>query len=280
MNKRDYYSVRTGKIKPNQEIDLKVLKRLFLVIYNRLEENGYFQKYFGFYCVDQGDVAGEFGHDLDSIFFINLKKEGLYPVSQKIENYEEDDLFDIIEFLHDYCSKGIDGQYHSWNDCGYHYTDFNDKDGQKHFRESINPLLKDYGNRYELSEDGEILQLADSGLSNLFDADVPTDDKENIGVKVEQAIIKFRRYKSTIDDRQNAIRDLVDVLEFLRPKAKKYLDKKDEADLFNIANNYGIRHHNDKQKNNYDKSIWLSWMFYHYLSTIHALLRLIKKNEQ
>ncbi len=251
-----------------------------MVVYNKLENEGCFQKYFGYYCVDQGDILGELGDDLASIYFINLKKEGLYPIKDKIDEYEEDDLFDIIEFLHDYCSKGIDGEYHSWMGCGYHYTEFNDKEGQRYFRESINPLLKDYGNKYELSENGEILQLADSGLSNLFDADIPTEDKENIEIKVEQAIVKFRSYKSTIDDRQNAIRELVDVLEFLRPKAKMLLDKKDEADLFNIANNYGIRHHNDKQKYQYDKSIWLSWMFYHYLATIHALLRMFQKEEK
>lgn len=280
INKRDYYSVRTGKIEPNQEINLKVLKRAFLVIYNKLEEEGYLQKYFGYKCIDQGYVPGEFGHDHDGIFFIHLKKEGLYPIREKIDDYEENDLFDVIEFLYDCCSKGIDGYYHSFGDCGFHHSDFNDNEGQKDFRELINPLLKDYGDRFELSKDGEILYLADSGLTNLFDADVPTDDIENIRNKVDQAIVKFRRYKSTIDDRQNAIRDLVDVLEFLRPKAKKYLQKKDESDLFNIANNFGIRHHNEKQKTHYDKSIWLSWMFYHYLSTIHALLRLIEKNEK
>ena len=63
MNKRDYYSVRTGKIKPNKEIDLKVLKRLFLFIYRKLENDRYFQKYFGYYCVDQEEFAGELGED-------------------------------------------------------------------------------------------------------------------------------------------------------------------------------------------------------------------------
>ena len=279
MNKRDYYTVRTGKIKPNQEIDLKVLKRLFLVIYQKLETDGYFQKYFGYYCVDQGEVEGELGGDLDSIFFIHLKKENLFPIHEKLESYEEDDLFDVIEFLHDHCSKGIDGQYHSWNDCGYHYSDFSDKEGKQHYRNQLNLLLKDYSGGFEISEEGEILQLADSGLSNLFEADVPSDDKENITDKIDKAVTKFRRYKCTIGDRQEAIRELVDILEFLRPQAKQLLDKKDESDLFNIANNFGIRHHNEMQKSQYDKAIWHSWMFYHYLSTVHALLRMIKKEK-
>ena len=46
-----------------------------------------------------------------------------------------------------------------------------------------------------------------------------------------------------------------------------------ERDLFNLANNFGIRHHNDHQKTSYDANIWLSWMFYFYLATIHVVLR-------
>ena len=277
MNKRDYFSVRTGKIKPNEIIDLKVLKRLFLLIYNKLEGDGYFQKYFGYYCVDRGEVSGELGYNLGDVMFIHLKKENLHPIPSKIENYSEDDLFDVIEFLHDYCSKGMEGYYHQYFDCGYHYEVFDNKEGQQYFREQLNPILKDYSNGFELSTKGEILQLAFSGLSYLFEADVPTTDTQNIVNKINNATLKFRRYKSTKDDRQNSIRELVDVLEYLRPKAKKFLNSKDESDLFNIANNFGIRHHNQQQKNKYDSAIWHSWMFYYYLATIHALLRIIKK---
>jgi hypothetical protein len=69
------------------------------------------------------------------------------------------------------------------------------------------------------------------------------------------------------------VRDLADVLEYLRPKVKALLTSADEKDIFNIANNFGIRHHNDQQKTGYEASLWLSWMFYFYLSTIHVLLR-------
>lgn len=64
--------------------------------------------------------------------------------------------------------------------------------------------------------------------------------------------------------------------EYLRPKLQSIISSKDEADLFNIANNFSVRHHNDKQKNEYDESIWLSWMFYFYLATIHTIIRKLK----
>lgn len=280
MNKRDYYSVRTGKLQPSKEIDLEVFKKLFLVIYRKLERDGFFQKHFGYECVDAGRVDGELGADIDGAIYIHLKKDDLYPVDLQISNYSEDDLFDVIEFLHDHCSKGIDGDYHSWNDCGWHYSKFDDAVGQAEYRQQLNYILKDYGKGFEISDGGEILHLPDSGLTSLIEAIPATDDIDNVASRIQKAILKFRRHSSSMDDRQDAIRELVDVLEYLRPKAKQYLEKKDESDLFNIANNYGIRHHNDKQKNQYDKAIWHTWMFYHYLSTIHALLHLIKKHEK
>jgi hypothetical protein len=96
---------------------------------------------------------------------------------------------------------------------------------------------------------------------------------------VNAASNKFRRYKSSIDEKRDAVRDLADVLEFLRPQLASVLTSKDEADLFNIANNFGIRHHNAKQKDDYDKEIWYTWMFYYYLATIHSVLRLLDRKQ-
>jgi hypothetical protein len=276
MIKRDYYSVRTGKITPDQQVNFEVLKKLFSVTYNKLNADGYFQKYFGIDCTD-GFIPGELGEEVEAIMFVNLRKDNLYPIHKNLPNYTEDDFFDVIEFLHDHCSKGLNGHYHSWNNCGYHYEEFNDIEGQKHFRELLNPILREYKDGFEISESGEILILSDNGLSNLFEADIPTNDKENISNKINSAILKFRRHKSTLDDRRDAIRELADVLEFLRPAIKEHLNKKDESDLFNIANNFGIRHHNKDQQTEYDKAIWYSWIFYYYLATLHAVLRMTNK---
>lgn len=276
MKKRNYYSARTGKILPDQKMDFEVLKRCFSIIYTKLESEGYFQKYFGIDCQD-GYIPGELGLQIGEIIFINLRKDNLYPIHTNLQNYTEDDFFDIVEFLHDHCSKGLGGYYHNWNDCGQHYEEFNDIEGQKYFRTLLNPILSEYKDGFEISEQGEILLLPEDGLSNLFNADIPTNDDENIKNKINSAIVKFRKYKSTLDDRKDAIRELADVLEFIRPAIKKHLDKKDEDDLFNIANNFGIRHHNNKQQVQYDKAIWYSWIFYYYLATLHAVLRMTSK---
>lgn len=143
----------------------------------------------------------------------------------------------------------------------------------------VNRLLENYKTGFEISDAGEILELAQPGTAQLLTASIPTNDK-NIQTRIESAISKFRRYRSSLAERRDAIRDLVDVLEYLRPQIKNALTKADESDLFNLANNFGIRHHNQQQKTDYDSAIWLSWMFYFYLATIHACLHILKKQDE
>jgi hypothetical protein len=47
------------------------------------------------------------------------------------------------------------------------------------------------------------------------------------------------------------VRELFDVLEKLRPEVRAEMLRGDEADLFNFANNFTIRHLNEIQKGNY-----------------------------
>jgi len=160
-----------------------------------------------------------------------------------------------------------------------HWETFNKHEGQKVYIEKINAVLDHYSKKFELTENGEVLHKPEAGFENIFNADVPSKDS-NVVNRINAATINFRRHGSSIDDRRQAVRDLADVLEYLRPKLNKLLTKQDEKDLFNIANNFGIRHHTDKKKTSYDAAIWLSWMFYYYLSTIHVVLRKIEHDNQ
>lgn len=275
MNRR-YYSLRTGKNPKGVEIDLKTLKTLFKSSYAQWEEAGYFQEYFGYCCVDAGDVPGKLGSNIAAEMLFHLRKENLWPLLDRIDDYQEDDLFDVIEFLHDHISKPLEGDFHSYANCGYHYHTFDREAGKAEYRARLNTLLATYQSGFEISNVGEILESAQPGTAQLLSAKILTSD-ENVAGRVEEAIAKFRRYRTTLAERRDAIRDLADVLEYLRPKIKGVLTKADEQDLFNLANNFGIRHHNQQQKTDYDSAIWLSWMFYFYLATIHACLHMIKR---
>jgi len=207
-----------------------------------------------------------------------IRKKDLWPIERHLENYSEDDFFDMIEFLFLNVSKPVDGHYDSWDECGMHWETFNKVEGQAVFVSRINEVLSLYEKPFELSSRGEILEKPEHGFEQIFTADIPSPD-ENVKGRINSAINRFRRHGSTIDDRRQAVRDLADVLEYLRPKVKDLISKADEQDLFNIANNFGIRHHYEKQKTNYDANLWLSWMFYFYLSTIHVVLRKIESRE-
>lgn len=279
MAKRDYYSVRTGKHPDGKRYSFDILKRLLKDIYTDFRREGYFDEYFGFYCIDSEYVPGKLGPEIEAKVFRALKKESLYPFDGKFLSYTEEDTFDVLEFLFDNISRPLKGEYHSWNNCGMHWSEFDKKEGEISFLNAVNEALMDYSDGFQLSENGEILILGEEGLKEIFNAKVETDDPENIDSKIQAAIKRFRYHRSSIEERKNAVRELFDVLEYLKSKTKNVLNKKDESDLFNIANNFGIRHHNASQKTDYDELIWLSWMFYFCLSTIYAYLNLSKKTK-
>jgi hypothetical protein len=236
---------------------------------------GLFQEWFGYRCVDAGEIEGKAGAEVDLFIFRKLRTQGLWPIKDALEKYTEDDLFDMIELLHDHASKGVEGRHHQFNDCGWHYETFDPPAGREIFRREFNDILADYGPGYEISTAGEIMFRADDSFSPLLSADLPNVDPDNVEMRVAAAKLKFRR--RSVSDRRDAVKELVDVLEFIRDDAKAVLTSKDHSDLFNLANNFGIRHHTKDQKTDYDLNIWLSWMFYHYLATIHACVRLIDK---
>jgi hypothetical protein len=189
--------------------------------------------------------------------------------------YSEDDVFDVIEFLYDVVSKPIKGFYHSFNSCGWHYSGFDREAGRQEFRQQMNEVLRDYSDGFMLSDSGEILVLGEPGLQNLLD-DVPVEyDPHNVDSRISSAVLKYRYHRASLEDKREAVRALADILEFLRPRVKDVLIKSDESDLFHIANNFGIRHHNDVQKTDYDEDIFLDWLFYYYLAAAHACTRLI-----
>ena len=247
MFKREYYSVRTGKDPGQVEISFEELKLLVLSAYEKFEGQGYFANAFGQYCVDEGRTVGSVGSNIELFFLQRLRKRGLWPIPVQIVDYAEDDLFSVIELCHDLVSRPQSRRYHEWDNCGYHYGNFDADSGKEEFRAEINLALGDFKPRYSLSERGEVMETPESGLEALVAQPLPVLEPESVEQKVETAIRMFHRFNSTPDDRKEAIRTLADVFEYLRPKLKEVISSKDEADLFNIANNFAIRHHNPQQ---------------------------------
>ncbi len=206
-----------------------------------------------------------------------------FPFKWAMQDLTEDHVFDTLEFLYDHVSRPGE-LVPMTSESGFNYYDhdgYDDAAGRTEFRQMANSFLADYKSGYELNEDGIVLALGEDGLRQILEADIPHYDERNVDSKVRNAITKWRNRRLSLEAKKDAIRELADVFEWLK-KTKglsAVLDSKDESAIFDLANNFAIRHHNPKQKTNYDPAIWYSWMFHFYLATYHAAVRLLIKHE-
>jgi hypothetical protein len=92
----------------------------------------------------------------------------------------------------------------------------------------MNGILSRYSTAYELRTDGEIWRIAPTGLEEL-EAETTGDDK--IDMRVTNAISAFRRHGADEENKRQAVRDLADVLEYLRTTSGTALPVKDEGYL-------------------------------------------------
>lgn len=263
---RQYFSDRNSP-KP---LSLKELYRKLVHLCLYFQNLGYFE--FAIGNASDGFTA-EFQHKAALALNFNPLPIDQWPNTA----VTEDNIFDTIEFFYDHIAKPV-----NWHAILACYCDYDVKAGQEEFRNHTNAFLVKYRSGYELTEDGEILALGTDGVGYILKGDVPLVGDEEIDIKVQEAIRKWRNRHLGLEDRRQAIRDLADVFEWLKKsgRLKTVLVKKDESALFDIANNFSIRHHNPKQRQDYDKNIWYSWMFHFYLATYHAVVRMLLKKQE
>lgn len=268
------YSIRNGLNSNSNGFGIIEFRNLFLYTYNSIFSKGLLEEYLAIEC-EEHNVGIKI--DVEHHLMVSLRKDKLWPIQDKYQMYSEEDIFDLIEFFFSKVSSPQFGPYASFY-CGYcqeeHSMTFHREEGIQEYLNEMNAILALYEKPHELTQEGMVVVRPEYGFDKIFKAEIPTED-ERIIDKVNSAVSRFRRHGSSIDDRKHAVRDLADILESVRGDIKKLLSKKDDQALFDIANNFGIRHMNSKQKDDYDP-VWLSWMFYFYLSTIHTVLRRTK----
>jgi hypothetical protein len=269
---RAYYSRRN---KPGS-LTLETLHWKLLNLYHRFRDGDFFKEIAG---ITEGDLPNSVLYEAAMAFDFQP-----FPISQWTRGeITEDHVFDMIEFLFDRASKPLDWgvKYTSGGDDYYDYRAYDFDAGRDEFRNHANLILSDYKSGYELSKDGVILALGADGLQQILSADIVPYDELHVDSKVRAAIRKWRNRDLSLTAKKEAIRELADVFEWLK-KTKHLsavLDHKDESAIFDLANNFSIRHHNPSQKANYDAVIWYSWMFHFYLATYHASIHLLKRKE-
>lgn len=273
---RDYYARRVGSPSERPQLTLAEVASQIAAAFRTIDSNGYLQRSFGYDCVDAGEVPGLVGTDLRVEHYLRtgIRIEG--NVSEAIKSADEITLFTMIEFIHDHVAKPGEGagHNHTWNSCGFHVDPndkrFNEKKARAEWRDKVNSGLRFYDGGYELSENGEIIQIASQGMERLIAAAPAARSEPANASKLANAVHTFQLGRSTREQRKQAVRELVDILEYHRDVVKTTMSK-DESDLFIIANKFALRHHKATQQDDYDDA-WLTWLFYVYLATAHLVL--------
>jgi len=272
--RRKYYTERMGL--PKEPLRLEDLQLLIKILFEEYSNIYYFQGAFGYYCVNEGYVPGIRGITLEDHIKRTFLGRKIFPIEKNYENFSVGTCFNLIEYFYDNVGVPTRYTYHNWNNCGVHVFSADFEKGKKEFREKINPYLNRCGKGFELMPNGEVYLKTPDTLKPIVTNPPSSDDEENIDTKVRRASSKFLHHSSSIDDKNESIRILVDVLEFLRSDIKEYMFSSDENRLFEIANQFGIRHHNTEQKTDFDKNIWLEWIFYSYLNSINTIVKIRK----
>ncbi len=122
----------------------------------------------------------------------------------------------------------------------------------------------------------------EDGLINLVNSNIHLNDEYK--EKLIRAKSKLLRHNATNKDKRDALGDLAHIVEYYYEKIEDKFKSPDENKLFsifkksisNVLNNYQIRHHNKKQKTNYDES-WLDSIFYIVLAYIKQIENTAKK---
>jgi hypothetical protein len=147
--------------------------------------------------------------------------------------------------------------------------------GRADFRAAVNEFLSRCDPPMEMRSDGQIAEAAPPGLSRLGDDPLAGRVAEaGLETLVRNAVRRFRARDAASADRRGALTQLAGVLETLREdgRLEARLPGYERKRLFEIANQFAIRHQNASQHSGYDEP-FEEWIFYAYLAAIRLALR-------
>lgn len=239
--------------------------------------NGYLDQAFPAVCVDDHDeVYVDAGDVLQQMLGIpNLR----WPLQATRLVEVEDALFDVIEALHDLVARPRSRSFHSYGGCGWHYSQFAIEPARVLYRWRVNQLLDRSDLGLTLSDDGEdigrLVAVTDDARADLVTR-LANQPPGRASDRVRHGIALFRARGSTEHDKRSAILVLAGIIEERRQLLKDNLVRKDEGALFDIANNFALRHQDLKQQGDYDPA-FLDWIFWWYLATIELSDQLLAR---
>ncbi len=246
-------------------------RRQFTRVITEFEENGYLVEAFGQECVDDPRDLPDPSEVIDR----RLGIPALWPLEPSA--WDDDAFYGLVEVFHDLVSRPRDRSYHSWDQCGWHYSEFHAAPARSLYVWKINTILGRAGIEYELATEGEdqgrLVAVTDDSRAELVRralADSAPDARD----RVQHAVALFRSRSASVESKRSAIVVLAGLLEERRKLIRDDVSRQDEGALFEIANRFDLRHRRADQLGDYDPA-FLDWIFWWYLATVELTNRLI-----
>lgn len=272
--RRPRWSERRGGVAP-APLAAETVVREFVRVVNELDVRGYFEYAFDKDCVDDPRTQ-----DPSTLLEVELGRAGLWPCNVARLTEDTGTFYDLVEALHDLVARPRARSMHSYAGCGWHHSDFSRSSGQILYRWRVNRLLASSEIQLRVAESGEdmgrLVEATDDARNDLVKVMTDREDLDT-GERVRHALALFRQRGATEHDERSAILALVGMLEERRDLLKNELFKKDEGALFEIANEFAIRHQRAGQQGDYDP-LFLDWIFWWYLATIELSDRLVARS--
>ncbi|HET9655237.1 MAG TPA: hypothetical protein VFP72_07775, partial [Kineosporiaceae bacterium] len=221
---------------------------------------------------------------------VNLLETGapLWPLRQPIgpngemigihRAWTEPVFYDLIEAMHDLVARPRRRVWHGFHE-EWDFDDFTRAPAQAVYRWRVNELLARSELDLRIAADGEdtgfLVHTTGDNRDQLVATVLTTPDPQD-KPEVTHAIGLFRARAASREDKRSAVVVLARVLEDRRKLLKVELLRKDEGALFQIANEFDLRHRRADQRSEYDEA-YLDWVFWWYLATIELTDRLLAR---
>jgi len=286
---RRYYRARQQPVENPAPLTMAEAKSQFGRVITELAGLGYFERAFGSNCCDSHDnpdvegqrqlsrLLGEDQSDGDQVVLWPTRpNDGYDPTGQ----WSDGLFYDLIEALHDLVARPLSRWWHDFH-RDWDYSDYAKGPGQAVYRWRVNDLLDRSVVPLRLAESGEdtgrLVTATGDARDDLVEMALQSPEPK-VRDRVAHAVAKFRDRHATVADKRDATRTLADVLEQRKRVLKRHLFSRDESALFDIANNFELRHLNEQQKSDYDPA-FMDWVFWWYLATIELTDRLLARHE-
>ncbi|WP_433445603.1 hypothetical protein [Nonomuraea sp. CA-141351] len=147
---RQYWNRKRGEVSTPSHPDMAKARAAFASLISDFEENGYLAQKFPKDCVDDYDRV-------PSNPALEIEERLGAPISWPLEpdSWDDDTFFGLVEVFHDLVSRPRESWYHSFANCGTHYSCFATESGRRLYRWHINRILEEANLQHRLAEIGE-----------------------------------------------------------------------------------------------------------------------------